>query len=320
VIELTRGTHEEAECWIGHVAEPRQCAIEVSAVHGQLACCMVDDTNPLYWEPGRAGAVLGYDAVPASTLMTFGLPLPWSPDRASQRPLWAKVPLPGDTIINVATTTELPQPLPAGVRMTVTEQVTAVSELRRTRVGEGHFLTTRAEYHDADGTLRAAHENTMLRYDASHDESRPGDDGRHQFATPDTSPLFELVVDRRRLALNVAATWDFFPGHHDDAYARSQGVRGSYVNTLFLHALVDRAATELARRSVEAPALWSPTRRHMTMRRPVVVETRVAVWCEPVGDGTASPRRRFRVVATDVGGVCVDATIDVANVTEEQVA
>lgn len=57
------------------------------------------------------------------------------------------------------------------------------------------------------------------------------------------------VVDEityRRVIMNPGATWDYFPGHYDPAYARSQGQPTIYANSLHLFGLLDRAAAEWA--------------------------------------------------------------------------
>ena len=317
MIELSPGTRDEAEAWIGYAAEPRPCALNVSAVHGRLACGMVEDDNPLYWDGDLVADVFGFEVIPPATLMTHSLPLPWSPGGGvGRRPLWAYVPLPGDTIINVATTTTFLAPMPAMAALTVTERVLSLSEMRSTSVGAGYFLETRAEYHDDNGALLASHDNTMLRYERLADRIRqPDKPGQTTSpALPGLAPVFELDVDRRRLVLNVAATWDFFPGHHDDEYAREQGVAAGYVNTLFLHALVDRAATEHAGSTTDnEPAVWRmPVRRHMTMIRPVVVGTRVTAHCVAEQLGKGEPDR-YRVTVTDATrSLCVEATVDLA--------
>lgn len=46
--------------------------------------------------------------------------------------------------------------------------------------------------------------------------------------------------------LDVVATRDFFPGHHDGAYARDQGIADAYPNTMFYQGLVERVALEWA--------------------------------------------------------------------------
>jgi acyl dehydratase len=59
-------------------------------------------------------------------------------------------------------------------------------------------------------------------------------------------PAIEVVITCQRVIMNAAVTWDWFPGHHDQAYAQQQGQRDIYVSTLFLTGFVDRCITEWA--------------------------------------------------------------------------
>lgn len=45
-----------------------------------------------------------------------------------------------------------------------------------------------------------------------------------------------IPITYKRVCMNAAATWDWFPGHHDPEYARSQGQRTIYLSTLFFQA------------------------------------------------------------------------------------
>jgi acyl dehydratase len=57
------------------------------------------------------------------------------------------------------------------------------------------------------------------------------------------------VVDEittRRVVQNPGATGDYFPGHWDPDYARKQGQRAIYANSLHIFGLLDRAVTEWA--------------------------------------------------------------------------
>lgn len=58
-------------------------------------------------------------------------------------------------------------------------------------------------------------------------------------------PLVDEIT-YRRVVMNPGATWDYFPGHYDPDYARSQGQPTIYANSLHLFGLLDRAATEWA--------------------------------------------------------------------------
>ena len=60
---------------------------------------------------------------------------------------------------------------------------------------------------------------------------------------------FSPVVDEitaRRVVQNPGATGDYFPGHWDPDYAKRQGQRAIYANSLHIFGLLDRAVTEWA--------------------------------------------------------------------------
>jgi acyl dehydratase len=53
-------------------------------------------------------------------------------------------------------------------------------------------------------------------------------------------------ITARRVVQNPGATGDYFPGHWDPEYARRQGQRAIYANSLHIFGLLDRAVTEWA--------------------------------------------------------------------------
>jgi acyl dehydratase len=53
-------------------------------------------------------------------------------------------------------------------------------------------------------------------------------------------------IDYQRVVMNAGATWDYFPGHYDPAYAQSQGHPTIFVNTMHLAGFIDRLATDWA--------------------------------------------------------------------------
>lgn len=57
------------------------------------------------------------------------------------------------------------------------------------------------------------------------------------------APL-RFPIDYARIILNAAATWDYFPGHHNPDYARAQGQPDIYASTIFFHGLIDRFVTD----------------------------------------------------------------------------
>ena len=65
-----------------------------------------------------------------------------------------------------------------------------------------------------------------------------------EVAEGDELPELEMPISYRRVIQDVAATRDFFPGHHDPAYAKKQQVKDIYLNTMFLQGLVDRYVSD----------------------------------------------------------------------------
>lgn len=53
-------------------------------------------------------------------------------------------------------------------------------------------------------------------------------------------------ITARRVVQNPGATGDYFPGHWDPDYARRQGQRAIYANSLHIFGLLDRAVTQWA--------------------------------------------------------------------------
>src|SRR5246127_4352304 len=53
-------------------------------------------------------------------------------------------------------------------------------------------------------------------------------------------------ITYQRVVMNSGATWDYFPGHFDPAYAESQGHPTIFVNTMHLAGFADRIATDWA--------------------------------------------------------------------------
>lgn len=65
-----------------------------------------------------------------------------------------------------------------------------------------------------------------------------------KYSPGDAGPLLKTETPLRRVILNAAVTWDYFPGHHDVEYAKSQGQSTIFVNTMFIQGLSDRYLTE----------------------------------------------------------------------------
>jgi acyl dehydratase len=272
---LAFGTSEEGLSWAGRALPERSAEFEVN--RGMIVdfCGLVEDANPRFWDG---------DEAPWGLLMTWSFPPPWHPTTPRRPSLGAlEVPLPGHHIINVATDTEFLRPLRVGDRVSWTEEIVSVSDLKTTRLGAGHFLTSRTTYFGSQEKA-AVNTNIVFRYDIPDDAPEPsnGTNGQSSGGTngqasgtngqpvaePSTGPSAELPtislpIDYRRVVHNAASTWDWFPGHHNPEYARQQGQRTIYLSTLFFHGFIDRAASEWF-----GPE-YRPQRRRIEMKRSI---------------------------------------------------
>jgi acyl dehydratase len=93
-------------------------------------------------------------------------------------------------------------------------------------------------------------------------------------------PRVEDLVTYRRVIMNPATTWDYFPGHHDPEYARAQGQPTIYVNTMYVLGFFDRCVIE-----------WSGPHSFLARRK---VSTRRSVYAGDtiVGTGRVAGIRR----------------------------
>lgn len=276
-LALCRGPIAEGRTWVGRREPSRPGTRRVGTAQVESFAALVRDDDAAYWapEPRRP--------VPPGLLLTYTLPLPWSP-RPQPIPIWARIPLPGDTLINVSTSTVLHGEIGTGDAVTYEEEVVSLSQEKRTRLGTGHFLTTRTRFRVEDRPV-ADHTNVMLRYGSGTPRTTPRTTAPDppestESPEPDGDPALTLEVTRELCVHNVAASGDFFPGHYDDAYARSQGVPGPYLNTMFFQGLAD----QLARRHLGALGV---RRRDLRMLAPSTVGDTLRAWVRTVGEGCA---------------------------------
>lgn len=299
---LRFGTSEEGRSWCGRVWERRYAALAVNRAMILDFCALVEDANPAYWNG---------DEAPWGLLMTWSMPLPWHPT-AKRRPTLAalEVPLPGHHIINVSTDTRFERKVRVGEMVSWVDELLDVSEPKRTRLGEGHFITTRTTYAGDGEQPVAINTNVIFRYDVTAD-SHSGAGATHtaagsdallpDLAAGDDLPPVTLDIDYRRVVHNAAATWDWFPGHHNPDYARSQGQRTIYLSTLFYHGLIDRAVTEWLGQDAVI------SRREMRMQRSIYAGQTATVCARRSSEG-ATATLSGNVVGDD--GPAVSFTVD----------
>jgi len=240
------GPSSEGLTWVGRGSE-RSAPYPVNEAQIGYYCSLVEDANENYWDPEAAERRYGSIISPPGMLIVWSFPLPWTPGgRPDHSPfLGLEVPLPGRTLINVSTDTTFHAVMRIGDQLHFSERVAAVSDEKRTALGAGHFVTTITDVTNQNHDRIATHENVLYRYEP---HAAPSPPGRPPVETPPPGdlPVVTMRVTVGRCVMDAATTRDFFPGHHDREYARAQGARDVYLNTMFYHGFVDRVVTDWA--------------------------------------------------------------------------
>lgn len=159
------GTYEDALKMVGAKGQTVEADIEVNAPMIQYYCATVEDGNPSYWSEEFARTQWGGLVAPPSMLQSWLLPLPWRPEGARvMRSVSIDVPLPGDKPINVSSDAEFFLPIRVGDRLSSTDELIAVSEEKQTKIGTGHFVTSRATIRNQRGEIVGRVTNILFRY------------------------------------------------------------------------------------------------------------------------------------------------------------
>jgi acyl dehydratase len=120
-------------------------------------------------------------------------------------------------------------------------------------------------------------------------------------------PSISLEITHKRVCMNAAATWDWFPGHHDPEYARRQGQRTIYLSTLFFQGFVDRLVTDWA-----GPDAFI-RRRRIRMLRSIYAGQTATARGRVTGKREQGGRALVEIeaVVESEEGACVPAEVDV---------
>lgn len=166
-LKLAFGSYEDAVKMIGTKGGVSFGDIDVNAPMIRYYAAMLEDANPSYWDPGFAEEHWGGEVSPPGMLMTWSMRIPWSPHPAEdEEALMTKVPLPGDTVINVETETEFFRPVYVGDRLNSTDELVDISPEKTTRLGTGHFITTLATFRNQRGEIVGTNRNVLFRFSA----------------------------------------------------------------------------------------------------------------------------------------------------------
>jgi len=159
------GDYEDALKMVGEPGPRVVAEFSVNWEMIKIYCSMEEDGNPSFWDEDYARKQWGGIVAPTGLLLSWAMRLQWHPDKELDHYFVAmKVPLPGDTLINVGTTTEFHRHLFLGDRISVEDRLISITEVKKTRLGIGHFLTTEARFHNQKEELIAVQTNELFRY------------------------------------------------------------------------------------------------------------------------------------------------------------
>ncbi len=165
--DLQYGTYEDALKQLNVEGQPTEAEFTVNWEMIKIYCSLTEDANLSYWDEAFAKKQWGGIVAPPGLLLTWAMPLQWHPTSKRRHYFCAlSLPLPGNTVINVATTTEFSQHLLLGDRITVSDRLIELSPEKSTRLGVGHFLKTKATFKNQKGELIAEQINSLFRFNA----------------------------------------------------------------------------------------------------------------------------------------------------------
>jgi acyl dehydratase len=167
--DLEIGTYEDACALVGVVRQVSESSGPVNEAMIRYFASASEDANPAYWNEEFARGQWGGVVSPPSMLLHWVLPPPWSPGDPSGGHLappilMARVPLPGDTVINISVDYSYLRPVRVGERLRMVEELVEVSPEKTTRLGTGHFVTTSATFSVQNDEIVATQTNVLFRY------------------------------------------------------------------------------------------------------------------------------------------------------------
>lgn len=115
-------------------------------------------------------------------------------------------------------------------------------------------------------------------------------------AEDDEVTKVSMDVPYEKVIHNAAATWDFFPGHHNPEYAKGQGQKTIFISTLFFQGFADRVITD-----------WAGPKSFIT-RRKIMMRGSVYAGDTMYGEGKVTKK-----YVDDIGRNLVDVEMVIGN-------
>ena len=150
---------------IGREGEPIYAPDAVCKCMIRHFCEMMEDPNPLYQDEEYAkNSKYGGIVAPPHMLMVWCMPRIWPWPEFPWVPM-AELELPGvDTYVATDMIHEFYKPVKPGDKLYYIMKLDKVSELKKTRIGEGHFITTTQTYYNQNDEKVGAEIRTVLKY------------------------------------------------------------------------------------------------------------------------------------------------------------
>jgi acyl dehydratase len=167
--EFVIGSYADAKAQVGRIRQVLVSAGPVNEAMIRYFASASEDANPSFWDDAFAAEQWGGAISPPAMLVHWVLPPPWSPGEPSGGQLappvlMTRVPLPGDTLINVSVDYTYHRPVLVQERLHAVEELVDVSEEKTTRLGVGHFVTTAATFFVSGDEVVATQTNVAYRF------------------------------------------------------------------------------------------------------------------------------------------------------------
>ena len=163
---------ERHQALIGKESEPRQAPYAINEAMARHWCEMVEDPNPIYFDEAYARTTwLQGIFAPPTMLFTWSMRPVW-PEEERKTSTVQELLEGCTTTIAVNAVQEYFLPLRYGDTLTVTNEISAISEEKTTRLGTGHFVTTKDTFRNQFGQVVGTHSFTLFMYRPQEGEGR----------------------------------------------------------------------------------------------------------------------------------------------------
>ncbi len=245
----------------GHRLGPYLSFNPVSRVQVWQWCSAMGDRNPLYLDDAfRAGTEFDRVVAPPAMMQMWTMRdvnMDYAPGSTDARPYQvfdtlADVGFPANVAVSYDITFH--RYLQEGDRPRHYTTVAAISDLKQTSLGEGHFVTERVEYLDQHEALFAEALITYFQYrpaETSQSDQAPevsdratpappgpswhsdfGDIDYDTISAGDSLPDLVIPITHRLIVSGAIATQDFIDVHHNAPAARAAGMPDIFMNIL----------------------------------------------------------------------------------------